>query len=235
MKIKRAVKRRIDRLLGRPTSHRRFISSDIGVQGFLEILKDNNIRYVVLRWFESLPTVQTGEDIDILVADEDVKKLTSLLTVAGNENDTPCDIYSVSGLSGTNSHGLPYYPPSNAKSILDNALLLNGIARVPGPDEHFLSLSYHAVYRKGYLSGIPSRDPTLNVKVISPRDHDYVGEIKKLHEHSSYRERALDITLEGVDALLAECRWRPLPDVLKEMARRNEWIREALVTSPVAQ
>ena len=94
MKITRLVKARISRFLGSPVNERRYIDYSLGVSGFLENLKKNSVNYVALRWFDDLPDVAPGEDIDILVADEDVELLTSFVTHNRTRKATPCNIDS---------------------------------------------------------------------------------------------------------------------------------------------
>jgi hypothetical protein len=229
MKIKTFIKQRYASVLGRPVTQRRYIDHALGVSGFLQKMKDSNINYVVLRWFEELPEIAPGEDVDILVADEDVQTLTSCVSVNRKGKDIPCDIYSVSGLPGTSYRNMPYYPVANARKILENALWLNGVVRVPGPDEYFLSMCYHAVYHKGYVSGIPSSDGVLNKKVIIPEDHDYSGVIEELYKNSSFDIEGFEITLEGLDRMLNEMNWRPAYDTLEKLSMRNQWIHDVLL------
>jgi hypothetical protein len=229
MKIKNYIKYRFASLLRRPVTHRRFIDRSLGVSGFLRVLKDEDVNYVVLRWFEELPEVSPGEDVDILVSDEDVEKLTSLVSVNRKRGDTPCDIYSVSGLPGTSSRNMSYYPVATARQILNNAVWLNDTVRVPAPDEHFLSMCYHAVYHKGYSAGIPSSKDELNSKVFYPQDHDYVGIIRELYERSSFEFGDLEITLEGLDRMLGDLNWRPAYDTLEKMSKRNQWVYDVLL------
>lgn len=56
--------------VGRP---RRRLPADWDVDDFINWANANEIRYVVLRWFETLPDLRDGEDIDILVADDSVE------------------------------------------------------------------------------------------------------------------------------------------------------------------
>ncbi|WP_146010654.1 serine/threonine protein kinase [Halomonas heilongjiangensis] len=231
MRVKKLLKRRFASLLGRPATHRRFIDHSLGVTGFLKVLKENDVNYVVLRWFEELPEVSPGEDIDILVADEDAERMTSYVGVDEKRQDIPCDIYSVSGLPGTSSHGMAYYPVASARQILNNAIWWSDLVRAPAPDEHFLSMCYHAVYHKGYMSGLPSSDHELNKKVISPRDHDYAGVIERLYENSSFRFDGFEMTLEGIDGVLEKMGWRPATDTLEKISQKNQWVRDALLST----
>ncbi len=233
MKIKRAIRRRISIAMGRPQTQRRFIDSALGVSGFLEVLKAEGIDYAVLRWFEELPHVAPGEDIDILVADQDVERLTFYTKFIGKKNDTPCDIYSVSGLPGTSSRNMPYYPVPVARKILKNAIWVNGLVRAPSCDDHFLSMCYHAVYHKGYASAIPSENADRNRKVVLSCDHDYMGTIKRLYEASSLRLSDFSITLEALDRLLDEAGWKPAYDTLQKMSVKNQWIHDALLSNVV--
>ncbi|MBB3330951.1 hypothetical protein BDK63_001826 [Halomonas campaniensis] len=233
MKIKRAIRRRISIALGRPQTQRRFIDSALGVSGFLEVLKAEDIDYAVLRWFEELPYVAPGEDIDILVADEDVERLTFYTKFIGKKNDTPCDIYSVSGLPGTSSRNMPYYPVPVARKILKNAIWVNGTVRAPSCNDHFLSMCYHAVYHKGYASAIPSEDVDRNRNVVVSCDHDYMGKIKSLYESSNLKLTGFSITLEALDRLLGEAGWKPAYDTLQKMSVKNQWIHDALLSNLV--
>lgn len=140
----------------RPAQHRsarRYVPFAWGIAGFLHQLAQAQVRHVVLRWFETLPTLPPGEDLDLLVADEDLSKVEALLDAAPGV--FPCDLYSVSGLPGTDLDGLPYFPPFLAQQIIDTARPHPSGARVPDPQRHFLSLAYHVVYHKGPSSGLP--------------------------------------------------------------------------------
>ena len=114
------------------------------------------MRYAVLRWFETLPSVAPGEDVDILVADEDMPHLRPFLQAYHVPPRTQkFDVYSVSGLPGSDFHTVPYLPADFATRLLDRSVLLRGRFRVPGDQDHFDSLAYHAVYHKGERSGLP--------------------------------------------------------------------------------
>ncbi|WP_162899956.1 hypothetical protein [Halomonas sp. JS92-SW72] len=203
MNIKKAIRRRVSAALGRPRNQRRFIDSSLGIAGFLRVMKEEDVNYVALRWFESLPEVAPGEDIDILVADNDVEIMTSYMKVAGKKGDIPCDIYSVSGLPGSSSRNMPYYPVPIGRKILEDAIWVNDLVRAPSPDDHFLSLSYHVVYHKGYAAGVPSEDEERNRKVLPCSDHDYVETLKRLGRESSLNLDDLDPTCRVPDDQIA--------------------------------
>ncbi|MCE8004648.1 hypothetical protein [Billgrantia ethanolica] len=225
-KLKRYTRQRYASWLWYPLGPRRYIDGRVGMAGFLDTLKEKNIDYVVLRWFDTLPAIEPGEDVDILVADEDVDKLSECVGVNRRKRDIACDLYSVSGLPGTGYRHGSYYPAAKARQILANAIWMKGFVRVPAADEHFLSLSYHAIYHKGYLAGIPSEHSERNAQVRLPKDHDYRGILETLHGQSSYAAQELDMTLERLDAFLAGLGWRPDQDTLRRLAKRNRWIAD---------
>jgi hypothetical protein len=133
---------------------RRFIPHQLGVCGLLYGLQTAGVRHAVLRWFESLPQVAPGEDLDILVDDASLDQVRAMLD--DGPGIQPVDIYSVTGLPGADFRSMPYFPPYLAEELLDRAIIHRGLCRVPAPREHFLSLAYHALYHKGGDSGIPS-------------------------------------------------------------------------------
>jgi hypothetical protein len=80
---------------------RRHLAPGLDLEIFFERLKQRDVRYVVLRWFDTLPFVGEEEDIDLLVADEDLDYVRSLLATRRSVRTTQkFDIYSVSGLPG---------------------------------------------------------------------------------------------------------------------------------------
>jgi hypothetical protein len=204
---------------------RRYYSPVWGPAGLLGRLSSASIRYVVLRWFEDLPEVDEGEDLDILVADEDLAAVEALL---GEDSGTrPLDLYTESGLPGTDYQSVSYYPPGLARQILDSATCHRSGALVPAPELHLLSLAYHAVYHKGFRSGLPSvlGDPS------GEPEHDYRTAITAIAGGLG-----VDVgsTLEDLDEFLASSGWRPPEDALARMAASNPWIARRWESEPVA-
>jgi hypothetical protein len=176
---------------------------------------------VVLRWFETLPEVDPGEDIDILVADEDLDAVGTLLTCPViPPRRQKFDVYTVSGLPGSDFRGIPYYTADLAKALLANSRLLRGRYRVPSPQDHFDSLAYHAVYHKGRGSGLPA---TADSPPGGPGEHDYAVVLSRLAEELSLR---VPITLAGLEGYLCEKGLRPPLDTLDKLSQGNEWLHE---------
>ncbi|MCC7475073.1 MAG: hypothetical protein IT425_06730 [Pirellulales bacterium] len=200
---------------------RRFVPHQLGIAGFLSKLQQARIRHAVLRWFENLPQLPPGEDIDLLVDDASLDAVRAWL----NEGPgiQPLDLYSTTGLPGADFRNMPYFPPFLAEQLLERSRSMRGLCRVPAAREHFLSLAYHALYHKGYDSGIPANATSRPHK---PRaGHDYVS---ILRHHANELGFQVPITLSDLDSLLDAEGWRPPHDMLIRLSRRNRWVRDLL-------
>jgi hypothetical protein len=202
-------------------SARRYINKNLSVKELFEKLNDRKIDYVVLRWFENLPIVEKGEDIDMLISDSDIDRIDDLFTRQKN-GSVPCDIYSISGHKGTSYKNISYFPSNMARRVLANSRLIDGIYRVPSLIDHFFTMSYHALYHKGYASGLKSEgiEKTDNCKI----DHDYVETISKLSIDVGFSLN--NMTMESLDALLEEHGWKPQRDTLEKLSPHNDWIKD---------
>lgn len=201
---------------------RQYLSPVLGVSGLIERLAEEQVSYVVLRWFEQLPDLEPGEDLDVLVADADLQRVRALL--AEEPGTIPVDLYSETGLPGSDFRSAAYYPPALARRLLETAVTHRSGCRVPAPPEHLCSLAYHAIYHKGFQSGMRSeqsgaRDPDPNP------EHDYRAALAELARAQGV---SLVDSLEGVDDFLATRGWRPPADTLRRLATTNDWIRQRL-------
>jgi hypothetical protein len=134
----------------------------------------------------------------------------------------PIDVYSATGLPGADFGAMPYFPPYLAEELLDRAVCQRQLGRVPETREHFLSLAFHALYHKGFRSGVRPRA----VKRATRRsDHDYCEILTRLAKKLGADVR---ITLEDLDAYLDTQGWRPPHDMLVRLGRRNRWVRSQL-------
>lgn len=213
-----------DLLRRRRDKTRRYLRPGVTLEQLFDELNDRGVRYAVLRWFETLPSVEPGEDVDILVADEDMAHvrpfLRSYLVPLGTQK---FDVYSVSGLPGSDFLTVPYLPASFANGLLDRAVLLRGRYRVPGDQDHFDSLAYHAVYHKGGRSGLPENAAVQPASAEA--EHDYVGVLAALAERLGL---SVSLTLEGLDGYLADKGLRPPLDTLDKLSATNPWLRARL-------
>ena len=92
----------------RPKPHestRRFIPHETGVEGFFAQVKSANIRHAVLRWFDDLPQVASGEDLALLVDDSALDTVRELLD--SGPGIQAVDLYSVYGSPGADFRKLP--------------------------------------------------------------------------------------------------------------------------------
>ncbi|MCP4680808.1 MAG: hypothetical protein GY864_00565 [Desulfobacterales bacterium] len=191
---------------------------------FFEALNEANMRYVVLRWFEEVPLESHVEDsfsddIDMLVDAFEIERLVKI--AASFPGKIKCDIYSPSGRKGTTFKKMPYYPPVMADEILDNRELYNSAFYVPKSDVYFKSLSYHLVYHKGPLSGIPTG---IGVPAGKNPKRDYFGLIERL-SHELEIDSSKPLSLFKLYEFLKQKYWSMPHDLLARWPVQNEWIQ----------
>lgn len=223
---------KVDRLAGTLFNKRRkrYISPDTTPAEFFRILAERQVEYVVLRWFENLPEVDPGHDIDLLVADADLPKLDDLVGYwpLGQQ----IDIYSETGGPGFGyapwyvepkaPHTMSVFPPHLSRRLLEDATLKDGLIRVPGGREHLFALAYHAIYLKGPCSGLVSRnDPGPARQGAS---HDYAAVLSDLAAKAGIPLPAR-LTFEDLDDMLGEHGWRPPHDTLERISVWAPWVR----------
>ncbi|WP_214402284.1 hypothetical protein [Pseudonocardia lacus] len=200
----------------------------MGLDDFFARLAANDVEHAVLRWFDGLPAVEPDEDVDILVADEDLPFVHTLLVdQPAGLSSQKFDVYSVSGLPGSDFREIPYYPPSFARELLATAVPRPGGHRVPDPLHHFRSLAYHAVYHKGYASGLAAEPGAPGDPALS--DHDYAAVLAGLAA-----DLGLDVApdLASLDEHLHEHGLRPPLDALERLRPGNPWIRDRFFSAP---
>lgn len=207
------AKHAVRRVLGRPpSSARRYVRPGLSVDEFLSRLTEAGTRYVVLRWFETLPAVEPGNDIDMLIADEDLPFAESLLTPYRPFRSTyKVDLYSARGLPRTTFGGVPYFPAPLASQVLDGAVLLQGKYRVPSAADHFDSLAFHAVYHKGEASGLPAAS--------AQERADHGGRIgSTLSRLARELSKDVDLSLEGLSRYLDSQGLQPAAETVEPLA-----------------
>lgn len=203
---------------------RRFIPHWLGTHGFFGGLQSAKIRHAVLRWFEDLPHIAPGEDLDLLVDDAALESVRKLLD--SGPGLQAIDVYSVCGAPGADYRKLPYYPPYLAEQLLAQAVTHRGLCCVPTPNDHFLSLAYHAVYHKGHASGLAA-DGDSRPRAKRP-EHDYARILADLAQRLSL---VVPTTIAGLDAWLDAQGWRPPHDMLVRLARKNRALRPLVATT----
>lgn len=200
------------------TAARRFIPHRLGVEGFLFRVQDHGARHAVLRWFDKLPEIADGEDLDLLVDDSSLEFVRDLLDKGPGVQ--PVDLYSAGELPGADYREMPYFPPRQAEQLLADAQLLCGVCAVPSAHDHLFSLAYHALYHKGFASGIPSQFGRRRLRRAP--EHDYPAVLDDLARRLGMEVR---VTMEDLDRMLDAHHWRPPNDMLVRLSRRNRWIQ----------
>lgn len=188
---------------------------------FFEKLNKLSLDYVILRWYDYLPYAEPGEDFDILVSNESCKKLVRLLKRGNvlNDNFIKCDVYPKNNTKGF----LAYYPPELAQRCLDNKVNKNGVW-ILNDETYFYSLVYHALFHKGYNSGIKSR--FREISVSTKLEHDYSSILAEMADKIGIDTR--DYSLEDYVELLEKNNWLPPLDVFFRRSKRNPWIHDYL-------
>ncbi len=174
-----------------------------------------------------MPYLEEGEDVDILLNDDDLHVVESLLTGTKGRG-IPCDLYTVSGLPSTDYNNISYFPAELARKIIDTSILKDKIFRVPDPTHHLLSMAYHIVYHKGYDCGIPSKNKN-RVEDAKP-GHDYAQVLVNCAQKCN--KILPELTLEGIDEYLNSQGWRPPRDYLEKLSAKNKWIYDHFFSDP---
>ncbi|MCF6736927.1 hypothetical protein [Blastococcus sp. KM273129] len=209
----------------RRTRTRRYLNAGVDLDDFFDFLNGQGIRYAVLRWFETLPEVAPGEDIDILVADEDLDLVGAVLTSHRlPPRRQKFDVYSVTGLPGSDYRSIPYFSEPLARAVLERAVLLRDRYRVPSPLDHFDSMAYHAVYHKGDASGLP-RSAGAAPLATAGLEHDYLEILGELAEAAGV---SVPLTMDDLDAYLTGKGLRPPLDTLDKLSASNDWLRHRI-------
>lgn len=193
---------------------------------FFEGLNSLDANYVVIRRFEALPVLRSGEDIDLLVSDKNLHVVESRLRSYRPFRPTQkVNLYTESGLPGTDFRGVAYFSRKLATRMLADAVFLRDKYRVPNPVDHLDSMAFHAVYHKGYGSGLASEvgDPTKSS--LGTFDLDYGSVLTELARRVA---RNVDISLVGLDEYLGDQGLRPSICTLEMLQTENQWLQNRL-------
>lgn len=198
------------------------LPGSIGIPAFLTWLRAEKINYVVLRFFEKLPSLyREAGDIDMLLTNEDKEKVQEYLRankhlLVGVSKDIRLGLHTVSGEQGS----IPYYPPPLAMQILENAIDGPSGSRIPTPKDALSSFIYHALYhaKKGYAAGIKS---SLKSYTEEYPENDYSSVIQSMAKPLGITPGE---TMEELDEYLAGEGWRPKLDTLSKLGDTNAWV-----------
>ena len=208
------------RVLGIPPGPRRYLRAGMSVEKFFAELNSRGADYAALRWFDDLPKVEKGEDIDLLLADDSMSVLEALTRGTPPFPVTQkLDVYTVSGLPGTNFHAMPYLSRSLAARVIAGTVLLRDKYKVPNAVDHFDSMAFHAVYHKGWASGLP--EEVGETPVLAKPDHDYTTVLGALARDNTID---VEVSLRGLDRYFEKNGMRPASDTLERFQEVNPWL-----------
>lgn len=199
---------------------RQYIPRSMSVDDFFKLLNREQIKYIILRWFDKFPKVRRGEAINLLVHDDDLVKINKHLSHQCKNNSIECNTYSISGITGSNYNGLPYYPRHCAQEMLSERILLNNKYFVPNPRHYLLSMAYHVVYHKAENSGLPRGIRDEDSELV--HNNKYTRALRTL-----INKCGVNVKLSWVDLqkFLNKNNWTPELSVLKRLSEKSEWLK----------
>lgn len=202
---------------------RHYLSPEISLDSFFTALNMHGLQYVILRWYDQLPFTDISEDIDLLVSDEDIETVQYII----NEKVgiLPFDLYSISGMPGSDFKNIAYYPPYLGERILNGRTFWNGKFFIPNKQDYFLSLMYHAVYHKGEKSGIPIDQDEQGKNEMA--DHEYLVILQKLALENNVELKELNLMY--FHNFLKQQGWAPATDTIRKLSGTSgKWLESTI-------
>ena len=201
---------------------RHYLSPEIQLDDLFGQLNREELEYTVLRWHEEIPFEDINEDIDLMVSDKDIHRIEEILEE--KVGILPFDVYSASGLPGSEYKEMAYYRPHLAEQIIQGRELWNGRFYIPDPWHHFLSLMYHAVYHKGEKSGLPVSKGGIG---RGNSDHDYAQILQRMALENGVE--FADINLTDCHRFLEQQGWAPATDTIRKLSQGSGSWLESIV------
>jgi hypothetical protein len=227
---KAGVQRRFLKIKVRSTKTRNYefdyYPSDWTPLDFLKFLDNLGVRYVALRWHDKILHDKPMKDLDVLIADEDIRKVGENLD--GLVGRKMVHMHSVSGGEREKVDQMAYFPPKISRHILENRVPLTADGGFrPSDQDYFLSLAYHAVVDKGAASGLPetAADPV-------DTENKFYKELTRLKDILGLD---VGLNLEALVVYLEECGWLPPSDRLAKFVARNKWLEKRIKNDLLAK
>ncbi|WP_280545719.1 hypothetical protein [Halomonas sp. 11-S5] len=181
-----------------------FVPPEMPVGRWLAALRADGVQLAVMCDIEGIADA-SADRLVLLVADENMPAVRAATTTRGK---LPCDLYSLSGISGSQYHDLAYLPVPCGCWLLEQA---RSDSRGRLPPEALLRVeAFHQAYHLGI-------EPTGERRVL----------LERLSEACCEGPQS-PLTLERLDAWLADLGWRPPYDTLEKLAPMSPWVAEWL-------
>ncbi len=179
---------------------------------FTRALNERGIQYVVLRWWDRFPVIPAGEDLDMLMEEDEFLRIKDLITY--RKTPYKCDVYLLNGISPGHWNHLPYFPNTLFKEAIQHRVLHNQCVYVPDKERYFATLAYHAVFHKGLASGIPGFKVSSYDQDDTTPEHDYP---KILRDLSAAYGLDVDIDVRSIVSWLEQKGYAPNTDTLAKL------------------
>jgi len=190
----------------------------ITLEEFFDSMEELEIHYVVLRWPELIGHQGIlHDDLDLLVRDEDYERVLSLCVKHASKGQKEVDISTETAFEKRKIGGIPYFTPRLSKETIASRVR-NSFFYQPTPEYHFYTLAYHAVYHKGFKSGLPNA----GVEIKLPENKYY----KKLEALRIELGLGVKLTLKGLHEFIKDSEYYPGDDYLDKLKHRNPFIEE---------
>ena len=192
-------------------TQRVFLKEEISVLEFFKILNQRKAEYVLLRWWENLPSFPVNEDINLLVRDEHRALVDDLVDRVDN-GGVKCDIYTETGAKNGHRFNIPVFSQNLSNDLLEERIF-HQAAYVPSPVLYFASVAYHAIFHKGLESGVPG----FNKKSMTI-PYDYSRALEKMAKELDLN---IDINVGGIFTWLKNRGYAPADDTLAKLSIRK--------------
>lgn len=204
------------------------LAAGLSPEAFFAALRKSGIHFCILPRNEAIPRFASGDEIDVLIADEDLSGMNGWLSEQGREG-VCLNIFTVFGSANRDEGGLSFMPPVLARKVLADAVDGPDIAmRLPSPLHHLLVIVYRGLFHAGgvgELSHSPSGEPAVNA----------TGQVHLSSITVCARRAGVeisDVSLSGLIAWVEQQGWLPSMDTLLKLAGKCVWIRDFFFPSP---
>lgn len=215
-RLGRGVARRV--LRRRRFRQRGYLSRQHGFASFSAALIEKDVHHLFLHWPGAEVAWPEADDMILLLADEDMPKVESLLRQRPRRGDLACTVYTVGGLPGSDRNGVAFLPVGRARELLASADRQG--TRLADDETRLLALCTEAVYHLGEAAGLPVTPNAAS----SPAGSPYGTAIRSLNARCNRWPEPLPLDLQALDTHLAEAGWRPFSDTLAKLARATPWL-----------